>query len=114
MAITRAMLKKMSHEELVGFAMSAMSKNEEITNNVVAELESVKVKLEAIQSQFSVSSNVNTLLSERVVKLERRCWMNEQYSRRECIEVTGLPVWYSSHVTIFIYTFLLGPTDGYY
>ena len=26
-----------------------------------------------------------------VVALERQCWGNSQYSRRECLEITGIP-----------------------
>ena len=35
--------------------------------------------------------NVNSKLHERVVALERRCWGNSQYSRREFLEITGAP-----------------------
>ena len=27
----------------------------------------------------------------KVTLLERRCWSNEQYSRRECLEISGIP-----------------------
>ena len=33
----------------------------------------------------------NNPLSQRVVDLERQCWANAQYSRRECLEVVGIP-----------------------
>ena len=29
-------------------------------------------------------------MHERVVALERQCWGNSQYSRRECLEITGI------------------------
>ena len=35
--------------------------------------------------------NVNSKLHERVVALERQCWGNNQYSRHECLENTGVP-----------------------
>ena len=31
------------------------------------------------------------LLQQRIVDLERECWANAQYSRRECLEVVGIP-----------------------
>ena len=40
---------------------------------------------------MSVSKNVNSKLHERVVALERQGWGNNQYSRRECLEITGVP-----------------------
>ena len=32
----------------------------------------------------------NLLLSKRLVDTERQCWVNAQYSRRECLEVVGI------------------------
>ena len=34
---------------------------------------------------------VNTLLNKRVIDMERQCWANAQYSRRDCLEVAGIP-----------------------
>ena len=34
---------------------------------------------------------VNTLLNKRVIDMERQSWVNAQYSRRECLEVAGIP-----------------------
>ena len=28
---------------------------------------------------------------ERLVVTEQKCWANEQYSRRECLEISGIP-----------------------
>ena len=28
---------------------------------------------------------------ERLVATERKCWANEQYSKRECLEISGIP-----------------------
>ena len=35
--------------------------------------------------------NVNSELSSRLVNMERQCWTNAQYSRRECLEVVAIP-----------------------
>ena len=34
---------------------------------------------------------MNTELTKRIVTLERQCWANAQYSRKECLEVVGIP-----------------------
>ena len=31
------------------------------------------------------------MLGKKVINMERQCWNNSQYSRRECLEVTGIP-----------------------
>ena len=30
-------------------------------------------------------------MKEHIVSLERQCWSNSRYSRRECLQVTGIP-----------------------
>ena len=45
-------------------------------------------KLEAEQV---VNERVNSELCKRIVTGERQCWANAQYSKRECLEVAGIP-----------------------
>ena len=35
--------------------------------------------------------NVNNLLLTRLTTLERQCWAHVQYSRRECLDIVGIP-----------------------
>ena len=48
-------------------------------------------KFHILESQLPVTKNVNSLLLQRVIDLERQCWANTQYSRRECLEVAVIP-----------------------
>ncbi|XP_057310282.1 uncharacterized protein LOC130648259 [Hydractinia symbiolongicarpus] len=41
-------------------------------------------------TEIAVSRSVDEALATRITTLERRCFSNEQYSRRECVEVTGI------------------------
>ena len=34
---------------------------------------------------------MNTVLSETLQTKEKQCWANAQYSRRECLEISGIP-----------------------
>ena len=38
-----------------------------------------------------ISKNVSDLLSSRLVDIERQCWANTQYFRRECLDIVGIP-----------------------
>ena len=40
---------------------------------------------------MKIAKSINNLLSQRVVDLERQCWANAQYSRREWLEIIGIP-----------------------
>ena len=44
-----------------------------------------------MESDLAVSRNVNAKLVERLVVTERTYWVNEQYLRRECLEISGIP-----------------------
>ena len=48
-------------------------------------------KFTILESQLLVTKNVNSLLLQRVIDLERQCWANTQNSRRECLEVARIP-----------------------
>ena len=39
----------------------------------------------------SATKQVSTLLSSRLVSMKRQCWLNAQYSRRECLDIVGIP-----------------------
>ena len=43
-----------------------------------------------MKSDVSVTKK-RTLLSERLQTIEKQCWENAQYSRRECFEIPGIP-----------------------
>ena len=59
-------------------------------SNINKELSELRNDFEKIESELSVSKNVNSKLHERLVALERQCWGNSQYSRRECLEIIGI------------------------
>ena len=44
-----------------------------------------------LEADVKIAKNINNLLSQRVVDLERQCWANAQYSRRECLKIVGIP-----------------------
>ena len=59
--------------------------------NLVAEVRKLTSSLAKLESELAVSKNITTVLSGRLVLMERRCWANAQYSRRECVEAVGMP-----------------------
>ena len=59
-----------------------------IFNNILDEL---KTKFRKLESDLHISMNVNDKLADKLVVLERKCYTNELYSRRECLEISGIP-----------------------
>ena len=44
-----------------------------------------------MESELAVVKNVIHSLSKRLFDMERQCWANSQYSRRECLELVSIP-----------------------
>ena len=40
---------------------------------------------------MKIAKSINNLLLQRVFDLDRQCWTNAQYSRRECLEIVSIP-----------------------
>ena len=51
----------------------------------------LKSDFSKLEANIQVTRNVNFNLSKRLVTIERKCYTNEQYSRRECLEISGIP-----------------------
>ena len=56
------------------------------------ELSDLKQNYIKLESQLSVARQVHNKLKEHIVSLERQRWSNSQYSRRECLENSGILV----------------------
>ena len=59
--------------------------------NINKEISDLRQNYEKMQSELCVSGQVSSKLRKQIVSLERQCWSNCQYSRRECLELSGLP-----------------------
>ena len=55
------------------------------------EIRTLNDTFSKLEADKKIAKNINNLLSQRVVDLERQCWANAQYSRRECLEIVGIP-----------------------
>ena len=98
MARNEAPLMKLNKEDLVRITLDYQGKFNNILNDLKKDVTDLKSDLSGLKSDVSkleadmqVSRNVNSKLSERLLKMERRCYANEQYSSRECLEISGIP-----------------------
>ena len=44
-----------------------------------------------LEAELVVNKHVNSEFCKRIVTMGCQCWANAQYSRRECLEVAGIP-----------------------
>ena len=50
----------------------------------------MKSKFNVLEPELQVSKNVTDNLTKYIKTLDRKCHENEQYSRRECLEISGI------------------------
>ena len=61
-----------------------------ILDELKNDLNELKTKFCRLESDLHISRNIIDKLSDKLVILERKCHANEQHSRRECLEVSGI------------------------
>ena len=57
---------------------------------MLVEMRKLNESFSKLQAEVSVTKQVNTLLSSRLVSIECQRWLNVQYSRRECLDIVGI------------------------
>ena len=62
-----------------------------VNSDLVAELHKMSGGFDQMKSDLSVTKKVNTLLSKRFQTIGKQCWANAKYSRRECLQISGIP-----------------------
>ena len=60
-------------------------------SNLNEEVQKLNTNFEILKSDFSATRIKNNFLNERLIAVERKYWANAQYSRREYLEITGIP-----------------------
>ena len=60
-------------------------------SEIIDQLRKYNENFEKLQSELTVAKQVNFVLSKRLASMKRHCWANVQYSRRECLELVGVP-----------------------
>ena len=94
MALNETALRKLGKEEIIKLALEYQSKFESTLssiNDIKTDLSELRKYYKKIESDVIITKQVNTKLRDKIKFLERRCWANEQYSRRECLEIPGVP-----------------------
>ena len=91
MVLTRATLEKFNKEELISFFVENDDKLNSNIANLTNQLAEVNKTLEWMESKLEILKTINNTLKKRITSLKKPCWINEQYSRRECLEIVGIP-----------------------
>jgi len=82
--LNKTSLSKLNKDEIVEYTLK-------LQKSIFEKITSFEEKLLKLESELSISKTINTRLVSQLEFVERKCASNEQYSRRECIEVVGIP-----------------------
>ena len=94
MALNEATLRRLGKEEIIKVALEYQSKFESTLSSISdikTDVSELKKYYEKLESDAIILKQVNTKLCDKMKFLERQCWVNEQYSRGECLEISGVP-----------------------
>lgn len=83
-------LRSLKKSQLVEIIIGLREEREHLLD-MDSKLDKLNEKIDKISSELVISKTVNSLLSARVIDLEKRMAASEQYSRRECLEIYGIP-----------------------
>ena len=83
-------LKKLSKPDLVELFVNLQSKMVSVNSDLVAKLRKMREGFDQMKSDLSVIKKANILFSERLQTTEKQCWPSAQYSRRECLKISGV------------------------
>ena len=98
MAYTKSALSKLNKNDLICIALDMQKTQNSILSDMKNELTDMKNELSELRKNYNkleadlkVSKSVTEAMKNHIIVLERKCWSNEQYSRRECLEISGIP-----------------------
>ena len=84
-------MDKLLKKDLISMVLSQQAKTDAANSQIMDQIRQLNEDFEKLQFELTVAKQVNSVLSERLVSMERQCWANAQYSRHECLELVGLP-----------------------
>ena len=91
MSHSESSLMHLNKEDLVRMLLGYQGKFNNILHELKNDLNGLKTRFCKLESDLHICRNVNDILTDKLVVLKRKCHANEQYSRRECFEISGIP-----------------------
>ena len=80
-------MQSVSKKDMIPIVLSLHNKLYQVNNKVLKEIRKLNDNFSKLESELSVTRQVNSLLSCRRENMERQCWANTQYLRRECLDI---------------------------
>ena len=91
MAHTENSLSRLNKDDLIRLALDYQQKYDITLDKISKELAELRKSYNKLESGLAITNAVNESLRNQVITLEHQCWSNAQYSRRETLEISGIP-----------------------
>ena len=99
MAHTENTLKDFKKENLISLVLSLQKGRDKVIDtlgqlidNLTSTVDNLSSKLAQVESSVVVTKTFNNELLKHANSLERDLHRQEQYSRRECLKIVGIPL----------------------
>ena len=88
---TEESLDKLNKKQIISIALSCQKKLENTNTQLLDEMRKITESHKKMEVELGNAKEDILFLSKKLTETERHCWENSQYSRRECVDVVGLP-----------------------
>ena len=88
---TEDTLKALSKTQLIDLFLKMQNQTNSTIVSSMAEMKYLSSSFKRLESDVQIVKTVKSNLLKQLGNTERQCWVNAQYSRRECVEVVGIP-----------------------
>ena len=89
---TEEKLRALNKNHIIDLFLKTQEQANTTIASLTAKIKRLNENFQKLESDVSVAKSVNNILSKHMSSIERQCWENAQYSRRECVVVVGLPL----------------------
>ena len=88
---TEETLQPLNKTQIIKLFLKTQEQTNNTINTLTEEIKEIHRSFKKLESKIVVVKKVNDALVKQLSSVERQCWKNAQYSRREFVEVVGIP-----------------------
>ena len=90
-AYTEDTLKALNKTQLIDLFLKMQDQTNSTIVSLMAEMKELRISFKRLESDAQIVKTVNNNLLKQLENTETHWWANAEYSRRECVEVIGIP-----------------------
>ena len=88
---TKESLQKLNKPQLIAMVVSQRDETKVTIESLRDEVKEMNTNFKKLEADVSIVKTVHNHLIKKAVDIEQHCWENSEYSRRECLEIAGIP-----------------------